>query len=289
MSPKKAAYENPLIPNARLKQMYRAILRAHLLGKALPLSQRALTAGREAALVSASLDLTARDLVSDAFESPLIEWLRGTAARRTANGGRGVAQARPDSLPRLLADTGSATRILSPPDATGRLWSAIGSAASIRSTNSDAKESEDLPVVLVFALPGEISADTWKAALSFTGKHDLPIVFVVLPAPWTQKRKIDLRAVVHRAHVPAIPVDAADPVALYRAAQESIGHARIGGGPALIECVAFPAQTRGHASNAALAHLEEYILSRSIATRAWMDREASSFAARILSLKSASK
>ena len=43
MSKKKAAYENPLIPNARLQQMYRAILRAHLLGRALPPTQRALT------------------------------------------------------------------------------------------------------------------------------------------------------------------------------------------------------------------------------------------------------
>src|SRR6185437_10152703 len=111
--------------------------------------------------------------------------------------------------------------------------------------------------------------------------RDLPIIFVVLPVASAHRRlpKLDIRAIAHRAHVPAMPVDAADPVALYRVAQESIGHARIGGGPALIECVSFPTRSFGRRplENPAIAHLEEYILSRGIATRPWFDREASTF------------
>ena len=57
-----AAFENPLIPNAKLRQIYRAVLHARVLGESLPASQRRITHGLEAALVSTSIDLLAGDL-----------------------------------------------------------------------------------------------------------------------------------------------------------------------------------------------------------------------------------
>jgi TPP-dependent pyruvate/acetoin dehydrogenase alpha subunit len=289
MSPKKAAYENPLIPNARLKQMYRAILRAHLLGQALPPQQRALTAGSEAALVSTSLDLTGRDLVSDAFSGSVVDFLRGVPFDRALGSKRSRS-------PRIAAESGSAARLIAPADPDARLWSGVGAAAHIESTLLSAQSksvAQDAPVVVVYTLPGDVPGDAWKSALSFAGQHDLPIIFVVLPATSTQKRtsKVDLRAISHRARVPAMPVDAADPVALYRVAQESIGHARIGGGPAVIECVSFPTRKSGLTAlgNPGIAHLEEYILSRGIATRAWFEREARTFTVKIRAVKPASK
>ncbi|HXE07220.1 MAG TPA: thiamine pyrophosphate-dependent enzyme [Acidobacteriaceae bacterium] len=289
MSPKKAAYENPLIPNARLKQMYRAILRARLLGQALPPRQRALTAGREAALVSTSLDLTARDFVSDAFSSPVVDFVGGMRLRDAVRPHRHFAGG-------MIAGPNCPCRI---PAMSGQPLTAIGIAfqgkAVCENAKRQAKNSEssnsDSSVAVTYSTPGQLSAADWKSALEFAGLHDLPVLFVVLPAATGKKPKFDLRAIAHRARVPAMPVDAADPVALYRAAQESIGHARIGGGPAVIECVAFPAETRNSASahNTAIAHLEQYLISRGIATRAWLDRDASSFASQIRSVKSASK
>ena len=292
MSPKKPAYENPLIPNARLRQMYRAILRAHLLGQALPPARRALTATREAALVSSALDLTPRDFVLDTFSTPVLDFLRGAPLHRIGIKNRVGSR-------NIRADAGSPSRLASPANPAARIHTALGAAASLKSAavtaKKDAKQSEnahDSSVVLSISISGEVPADIWKPALAHAAQHDLPVIFLVLPAttPSRSTQKSDLRAIAHRAHVPAIPVDAADPVALYRVAQESIGHARIGGGPALIQCVAFPApasRTPAAIAHPAIAHLTDYILSRSIATRAWMDREASSFAAQLRSSKPA--
>jgi dehydrogenase E1 component len=304
MSKKKAAYENPLIPNARLKQMYRAILRTHLLGQSFPPAQRALTAAREAALVSTSIDLTPRDIVLDAFSTPVLDFLRGSELRRIEIKDRAPhpreAWVGSKLFRRLRADAGSPLRLSPPSDPAARLHAAVGAAAALKSSAAAAKSesSPDSAVVLCVSIAGEVPVDIWKSALSHSAQYDLPILFLMLPASESARiarhssKPLDLRGIAHRAGVPAIPVDAADPVALYRVAQESIGHARIGGGPALIECVAFPAAiSRNPAAiaHAALAHLAEYILSRGIATPAWMDREASSFAAQIRTTKSASK
>jgi TPP-dependent pyruvate/acetoin dehydrogenase alpha subunit len=86
--------------------------------------------------------------------------------------------------------------------------------------------------------------------------------------------------------VPAIAVDADDAVAIYRVAQESIGHARIGGGAALIECVPFvlagtTATAKRNVANDAIAGLEQYMVQRGVVTKAWMDRAAKSFAKRL--------
>ena len=296
MSKKKTAFENPLIPNARLKHMYRAILRAHLLGQSLPPAQRALTAAREAALVSSALDLTARDLVLDAFTTTVLDFLRGTPLHRIGIKNRvpHPSSARVGSR-NVRADSGSPTRLASPANPASRIHSALGAASALKAAaviaKKVAKQSDssdhDSSVILSISISGEVSADIWRSALAHATRHDLPVIFLVLPSAKPRKAATDLRVIAHRSEVPAIPVDAADPVALYRVAQESIGHARIGGGPALIECVAFPMPASR--TPPAIAHLEEYILSRNIATRAWMDREASSFARRVASLISASK
>ena len=91
--------------------------------------------------------------------------------------------------------------------------------------------------------------------------------------------------------VPAMVVDADDAVAIYRVAQESIGHARIGGGAALIECVPFVlagAAGKVRAAQDAIAGLERTMLQRGVASRTWMEREAKSFAKRIARWKSGS-
>ena len=80
-----AAHENPLIPNARLRQIYLAMMQARMLEKALPAARRVHAAagyatgiaGMEACLVSAAVDLGPGDLVSDALCGGVVEYLRG--------------------------------------------------------------------------------------------------------------------------------------------------------------------------------------------------------------------
>ena len=88
------AYENPLIPNARLRQIYLAMLRAQMLEKALPAARRTRAvaavsqgyatgiAGLEACLASTSVDLGPHDLVSDALAGGVLDFLRGAAVQR---------------------------------------------------------------------------------------------------------------------------------------------------------------------------------------------------------------
>jgi TPP-dependent pyruvate/acetoin dehydrogenase alpha subunit len=118
------------------------------------------------------------------------------------------------------------------------------------------------------------------------------VVFVVLPARSGKGRAGRVVALALRCHVPGIPVDANDAVALYRVAQESIGRARIGGGAALMECVPFVLKgttAKSARTGDAIAGLENYLLQRKVATGIWMEREAKGFAKRVAREKEASR
>src|SRR5271154_5803154 len=79
------AYENPLIPNARLRQMHRAMTHARLLAAASPPAQRVQTMGLEACLVSAPADLDSGDLVIDAIAGAVVDLLRGADLKAVLN------------------------------------------------------------------------------------------------------------------------------------------------------------------------------------------------------------
>jgi acetoin:2,6-dichlorophenolindophenol oxidoreductase subunit alpha len=66
-------------------------------------------------------------------------------------------------------------------------------------------------------------------------------------------------------------VDAGDAVALYRAAQESLGRTRGGDGPVLLECVEFPVKGRsGNLPVDALVQMKKFLLGRKVCTEAWL-------------------
>jgi TPP-dependent pyruvate/acetoin dehydrogenase alpha subunit len=314
-----AANENPLIPNERLRQIYLAMAQARVLDKALPAARRGQTHGLEAALVSAAVDLGPGDLVSDALACGVVNFLRGTtlgevlqagkadASRRSRRSGTGVRG--------RSAECGAAGRLPGTADAAERIWTALGAAAALKAaatlarieTQSTAKDKAEADataatrqagVVVVYALAGEASAGLWKKALRFAAEQELPVVFVVLPSARTRgggarlgAKSGGVSALAEGCGVPAMVVDADDAVAIYRVAQESIGHARIGGGAALIECVPFVlagAAGKVRAAQDAIAGLERTMLQRGVASRTWMEREAKSFAKRIARWKSGS-
>ena len=240
-----AVWENPLIPNARLRQMYRAMVRARMHLRAEACRRGGVggmsTLGLEACLASTSVDLGPGDLVSDVLAGGVVEFLRGATLGEVLRPGK----ARKKGGPR--ADCSAAARMPAGVDVAERLWAALGAAAALKAAGGAGEDrgqgegwtAEQAGVVVVFVLPGEVPAALWRKALPFAVKHELPVLFVVLPPARGARRLSRVCETANRYGVPGIPVDADDAVALYRVAQESIGRARIGGGAALMECVPF--------------------------------------------------
>ena len=121
--------------------------------------------------------------------------------------------------------------------------------------------------------------------LAYTSIESLPILFVLLPADSTRPdpRTGTMSAIALQHGIPGMAVDCEDAVAIYRVAQEAISRARDGGGPALIECVHFVVEgtKSAHKRADAIAALEQYMLARGVARRAWMEGEARTFRKRI--------
>jgi TPP-dependent pyruvate/acetoin dehydrogenase alpha subunit len=294
-----AAWENPLIPNARLRQIYLAMLQARTLARVLP-KRRAdkTTLGLEACLVSPAVDLGPGDLVSDVLAGGVVDFLRGATLSEVLRPGS-TAKKRG-----VRADCGSAERLANPATVAERIWAALGAAAALKALAVSAKrnaaadsdsdsEAQQAGVVVVYVLPGEVPAALWQKTLTFAREKALPVLFVVLPAATASgTRTVGVSAIALRCGLPGIPVDKDDAVAIYRVAQESIGHARIGGGAALMECVPFvvagAGSTRSREADG-IAGLERYIEQRGVAKRAWMDHEARSFAERAREEKRASR
>lgn len=281
-----ATFENPLIPNARLRQMYAAMLRARLLGESLSgrrRSGRDQAVGLEAALVATSVDLGPGDVVSDAMAGGVVDFLRGATLESVL---------RPETTARkrgLKADCGAAVRLAAGPGIQERIWAALGAATVLKAECAQDKaagkelDARHAGVAVVYTRLGEVTPGLWGKALAFASVEELPVLFVVLPSARPEKAG-ELARMAMRRGVPGIPVDADDAVAIYRVAQEAIGHGRIGGGPALMECVPFvlPATNGRRApSTDSLAVLQQYMVSRGVATLSWMERERKNFAKRV--------
>lgn len=280
-----AAYENPLIPNARLRQIYLAMLRARAVEKAAGGARRRSgpgLLGLEACLVSTSVDLGRGDVVSDAVAGGSVEFLRGATLESVL---------RPDAASRkrrLHADCGAAGRLTAVSGIAERLWTALGAAAALQAIRPKNEEETERQagVAVVYMRLGEVSPGLWRTVLGFAMERRLPMLFVVLPAARGAKpfRAGAMSAMALRQGIPGMAVDAGDAVAIYRVAQEAIGRARIGGGAALLECVPWKiegakAKQNDHAD--AIAGLEQYMLARGVVTKRWMEREAKSLADRI--------
>jgi acetoin:2,6-dichlorophenolindophenol oxidoreductase subunit alpha len=107
---------------------------------------------------------------------------------------------------------------------------------------------------------------------------------VLLPAVKGQRISgmTDVSAKTARWGVPGIPVDSGDAVALYRVAQESLGRTRGGDGPVLIECVEL--RVGGKSAGASvdpLVQMKEFLLSRKVVTKAWLEGAGSGLRKRI--------
>lgn len=272
-------FENPLVPNARLKQMLLAMHRARAVERAVPLRRRAGLTGLEACLVAPAIDLGPEDLISDALHGPALSFLRGTPLHAALDPG-----ARSRKKP-VLADSGAADPLAWSPRSDDRLWMALGAAAGQRASRktSPADGNANRTGALVCYLrAGQVTPAVLGRAFQFSSEHRLAILFIALPASIRDSVAgvTAIGRLAQRSGIPAMATDRNDAVAIYRVAQESLGRARSGGGPALIECAPFVlhgASGRGQTADA-LAVIEQYTLARTIVSPEWIAREHRAFA-----------
>ncbi|MGH9596860.1 MAG: thiamine pyrophosphate-dependent enzyme [Edaphobacter sp.] len=281
-------HENPLVPNKKLRQMYVAMAEARMLGDHISDLQKGArrgkgagelragsTRGQEACRVSTAIDLGPGDLMSDTQAGVAMELLAGAKvasvlkrAGELHSGGKGKRSKAGLLSGRLLPWV---------EDASERLRMAMGAALSF-------KAQRQTNVVVAYVGQGEIAQGTWRQLLELAAKLELPIIFVVLAAGGRDKKGVaTLSAKSARRGVPGIPVDMGDAVALYRAAQESLGRTRGGDGPVLIECVEYRA--KGKRAGDPLIQMEQFLLGRKICSQAWLNDAGDGLRRRIAAAK----
>lgn len=276
---KTAPHENPLVPNKKLRQIYTAMVEARLLDEHVAKLQRKSktrqrmhsTFGQEACRVATAIELNPDDLVSDAGINATMELISGAALRPLLRSVAGFISGTQSGTP--LAKEPVAKRQLPwIDDADDRLKVALGAALAlkIRKQNN---------IVVAYIRHAELPERSWKQVLALASGLNLPIIFVVLPQSDSKEAKSTNICVKARsAGIPGIPVHINDAVALYRVAQESIGRARGGDGPVLIECISLrSAGQRSREIDDPILHMENFMMERKVCTKAWTNRIGNAF------------
>ena len=260
--------ENPLVPNEKLRQMYRAMAEARVLDEHIAKLQRRVKRrrrldsirGQEACRVSTAIDLGLGDLVSDSQVGVVMDLLAGEKVSSLLIRLAGLHSGK-ETRAKAAGVYGRMPWI---DDAEERLRMAMGAALSFKALGR-------ANVVVAYVQGDEIAKNVWRKLLEFASKLELPIIFVILPSGKTRNGAMNLSGRTARWGVPGIPVDAGDAVALYRAAQESLGRTRGGDGPVLLECVEFRVKSRsGSLPVDPLVQMKKFLLGRKICTEAWV-------------------
>lgn len=275
-----AVHENPLVPNKKLRQIYTTMVEARLLDEHIAKLQRKAkarhrmysTLGQEACRVATAIELNSGDLVSDTGINATMDLIFGAALTPLL---RRITEVISGTQPRTttLAKEAIAKRHLPwIDDADDRLKLALGAAFALKTRMLN-------NIVVVYVRYTELPKRSWKEVLASAAGLGLPIIFVVLPEVENKNGgSTNICVKARSAGMPGIPVDINDAVALYRVAQESIGRARGGGGPILIECISLRSagQRRNKIDNPIL-HMENFMTERKICTKAWTNRIGNAF------------
>jgi TPP-dependent pyruvate/acetoin dehydrogenase alpha subunit len=269
------AWENPLVPNALLREIYQKMVEIRMLGEMSPRSadkakRMSAVWGQEACRVSVVQGLTADDLVMDSCPGGLMDHLLGAKLRDVVGGFY------PRGRSKKTADTKGAAKRLAVylDDAEERLLAGMGAALL-------QKRAGGKSVVVIYVKPREASNGVLRRALTLAAERELPAIVVMLAKTGESQGKSAVSKIAQRYGVPGIAVDGADAIALYRVAQESLERVRGGGGPVLIECVPFHVQGEKPVSADPVAQLREYLLQRGLGKTAWLDGVKRRFGARL--------
>jgi hypothetical protein len=234
-------HENPLLPNAKLKELYALMQRARALSKAPATAPRF-----EAILAATLMHVEPGDFVSPPPGAPPAALL---AAERTA------AKTRKKSAPAPPT---------TPLPAHQRLATAAGIAQGLKLAGTNR-------LAVFYTDAGAASARTeegWAEALGYATQAGLPLLFVcadILDGPRVANPKAiswpSMSKVSKRLRLPVLTVDGSDAVAIYRVMQESAHRARMGDGAAVIWC-ALPRERS--AATDPIRNMQRYLAARGL-------------------------
>ncbi len=258
------AFESPLISHARMRAMYRALVETRLLSSQAAKTRNAvhlIPKPLEACWVGPIIDLKQGDLTSLPRATWLADHIRAVGARPTAN-----AASLPEVRKALKAFTAEKANSsnLGPLD---RMLCSVGMAQALKAAGHG--------VVTTYIGAADLTASEWKHFLSVAAEGEQPLIVVVTPTT----KPVDVSAVVQRLGtntIPVVPVDAADAVALYRVAQETLVRARADGGVAIIECIDCGADP--------IAILGAQLVKKNICTERWVTTVEPAFRATLQKL-----
>jgi pyruvate dehydrogenase E1 component alpha subunit len=269
------AWENPLVPNAVQREIYRKMVEIRLLGALDPRSvgkpkRLPPVWGQEACRVSMVQGLTAEDLVMDSYAGGLMDHLLGAKLPAV------VGALRAEARGKKISDSKGAPKQLKTyvEDVEERLFAGIGAALLL-------KRAGGKSVAMIFVKSREASNGVLRRAFTLAAERELPVIVVALPKVGDGEGKSGVSKIAQRCGIPGIAVDGADAIALYRVAQESLARVRGGGGPVLIECVPFQVQGERRVTADPVKQMHEYLLQRGISTATWMNSVKKRFEARL--------
>lgn len=281
------SYENPLVPNKKLLQMYGVMADARAFDEHIQRLQKSVkarrrlcsTRGQEACRVSTALELLPGDLVSDSQAGVVMDLISGAQSKAQVDSLlKRVAEFSEGKIDEAkLAKDGALARVLPwVNDVDDRLRIAMGAALSFKTLKRGS-------LVVAYVGHDELGKKEWRQVLEIASRLELPMIFVVLPG--RRKDPGGVRQLSARARgwgMPGFPVDANDAVALYRVTQESLGRIRGGGGPVLIECKGYWVEgVREDSTGDPLAQMRNFLLGRKVCTDAWLEKAGERLRTRI--------
>jgi TPP-dependent pyruvate/acetoin dehydrogenase alpha subunit len=272
------SYENPLVPNKKLLQMYGVMADVRALDEHIQGLQKGRkgrrrlgsTRGQEACRVSTALELLPGDLVSDSQAGVVMDLISGAPSKAQIDSLlKRVAEFHEGKIDGAkLTKEGALARVLPwVEDAGARLSMAMGAALSFKTLKRGS-------LVVAYVGHDEVGKKEWRQVLETASKLELPMIFVVLPGNGKDQESVSqLSAKARGWGMPGMPVDAHDAVALYRVTQESLGRIRGEGGPVLIECKGYrPEGARRNSVDDPLAQMRDFLLGRKVCTAAWLEK-----------------
>jgi TPP-dependent pyruvate/acetoin dehydrogenase alpha subunit len=250
--------ENPLVPNAVLRQMYQKMVELRALedfGARGFKVRRAV--GLEACRASLAQGLGADDAVMDSRPGALMDHLLGA------------------KLKQVLKGKGSKHLLPYIASAEERLLTGLGAALLF-------KQRRLTDGIVIFVEHGEASSAVWRKAFTLAVDQDIPVIFVALPdRKGSASSGAGISGISHGCGVPGIHVDASDVIALYRVVQESWMRVRGGGGPVLIEGIPFHVHGQRRRVADPIVELGKYLVERRVCTQDWLARVDAKFRRRL--------
>ncbi|HUA99866.1 MAG TPA: thiamine pyrophosphate-dependent enzyme [Terracidiphilus sp.] len=265
-----------LVSNEKLAQLFAAMLKCRMIEERMVPSRKASAPRREAVAAAVAIDLHPDDAVAVSPRDLPACFIKGLPL-----GSLFPAPAPSPQSPRGgRSDPFTVSNILPPSlSASAR----VNLAAGLALANSHSSHER---IVVVF-LDDLQNIDACRETLDFAASHLLPMLFVSLHVPHNpagRKRTVPAsRSKPSPASIPTIAVDRNDAVAVYRVAQEAIGHARRGSGPTLIHCLPFRIEgaPSGKPADDPITNMERYLARKGLPVAQLKDSVLAGFASEL--------